>query len=782
LPNPWLNCPGLPAGAAAALAALHFTEPRPEALARLSEREREVALDFCHHSGLTLLLRDGLPPAAARDAAHNLLRLGVLEETYRQLAGLPVEFVALKGITQCDLFGIRPQERAQSDIDLYCPRATVEAARDALMAVGYLPIAGLEAFPTDHLPALLRPTSWQWRGDFFDPEMPLAIELHFQFWNPRLERLPAEGVDAFWTRRVRRPVGGADLAVLSPPDAVAYAALHLLRHVLRGNTRPFHVFEIASFLHGHAEDDAFWTEWRTLHSATLRRLQAVGFLLAEAWFGCRLAPVAREEAERLPAATRLWFEEFATAPAVQRFRANKDELWLHLSLLDSKLDKLRVARRRLIPSNLPPPARATSTASRRSVYAAWFWARLHHHTVSLGATLTSGVRWWWLTNRFGGQFWTFLAAAVLFNCALFIFYLLYNLYLVDLGFGLGVVGRINAAVRVGSLAGTLPGAWIAHRFGLRGALAGAIGATAAVALLRSVVTAPVPLTALAFAGGAVFAVWAVVMAPSIAAAVGEQRRAAAFSFFFAVMFATGIAGNALAGQLAVWMPGTQPHGTRPALLFSAALAAAALVPALRLKPAPAPEPGSRIYPRSRFLARFLAPFAIWHLATGAFNPFGNVYFSRLGFPVQQIGGIFSGAQVVQVFAVLCAPLAIRRFGLVNGIVWMMAATALGLAGLAAQLPGAFAVLGYAAYMAFQWMSEPGLNTLLMNQVSQRERSGASALNYLVAFAAQAVAAFGAGLLLERFGFGAVLAGAAALAAIAATTFRLLLSVPDSTVA
>ena len=33
---------------------------------------------------------------------------------------------------------------------------------------------------------------------------------------------------------------------------------------------------------------------------------------------------------------------------------------------------------------------------------------------------------------------------------------------------------------------------------------------------------------------------------------------------------------------------------------------------------------------------------------------------------------------------------------------------------------------------------------------------------------------GGGLLLERFGFGAVLGGAAALAAIAATTFRLLL--------
>jgi hypothetical protein len=350
---------------------------------------------------LTLLLRDVLPPVAARDAANNLLRLRELEGTYRWLAGLPVEFVALKGITQCALFGIRPADRAQSDIDLYCPRETVETARDALMAAGYQPIAGLEAFPTDHLPAMLRPTSWKWRGDFFDPEMPLAIELHFQFWNPRLERLQAEGVDAFWTRRVRRPVGGADLAVLSPADAVAYAALHLLKHVLHGDTKPFHVYEIASFLQGHVDDQAFWTEWRSLHSDTLRRLQTVGFLLSEAWFGCRLAPAVREEAERLPAATRVWFEEFAISPAMQRFRANKDELWLHLSLLDSKLDALYVARRRLIPSNLPPPARATSTASSSEVYAAWFAGRLRHHLISLGTTLTSGVRWWRRTKGFG---------------------------------------------------------------------------------------------------------------------------------------------------------------------------------------------------------------------------------------------------------------------------------------------------------------------------------------------------------------------------------------------
>src|SRR5450759_1344692 len=101
LANPWLNCPGLPVGAAAALAALHFTDPRPEGLARLNDEERMAALDFCHHAGLSLLVRDVLPAATARDAANNLLRLGVLDTTYRQMACLPVEFVALKGITQC---------------------------------------------------------------------------------------------------------------------------------------------------------------------------------------------------------------------------------------------------------------------------------------------------------------------------------------------------------------------------------------------------------------------------------------------------------------------------------------------------------------------------------------------------------------------------------------------------------------------------------------------------------------------------------------------------------
>ena len=81
-------------------------------------------LDFCHHAGIALLVREILPEATARDAANNLLRLRTLEVTYRRLAGLPVDFVALKGSPSASSSAFGPKIAGRADIDLYCPRET----------------------------------------------------------------------------------------------------------------------------------------------------------------------------------------------------------------------------------------------------------------------------------------------------------------------------------------------------------------------------------------------------------------------------------------------------------------------------------------------------------------------------------------------------------------------------------------------------------------------------------------------------------------------------------
>ena len=697
----------------------------------------------------------------ARNYGAKLERIWELYRTLDLLlSGEQIEFAVLKGITHAALFPVA-LARVQYDVDLYVPRVNVRRAQDVLIANGWRQQPGMEAYPTDHLPLLVPEHNWEFRGDFFDIEMPLPVELHFQFWNESIERLAAPDAEQFWERRVPRSVAGVDLAVLHPQDALAYASLHLLRHVLRGSVMPFHVYEIARVLDAFADDAAFWKTWSALHDPRMRRLEAVVFALAREWFGGRAAEQVEEEIESLPEKTRMWLAHSALSPALGEFHANKDELWLHFSLLDSRADCLRVARRRLFPAAPWPRQRAIALR------------RLRHHAVSLPRAAFTALRW---TCRapapLGRQFWWFLACAVVFNFGMFVFVLLYNLFLLDLGFHEDFAGIVNGAMRMGGVAGTLPAALIAHRFGLRRTLIATILGVAAAELLRAIVGARLPLAALAFLSGAMFSIWAVILAPMIAGAVEEKRRPAAFSIFMAFMLAVGVAGNWVGGRLPAWM-----GGNRPVLISSAISVGAAALLALRLKEWPRGERQHRVWPRSRFLALYLVPFALWNLATGAFNPFNNLYFSRLGFSVERIGNVFSGAQAAQIAALLLAPAIIRRAGLLGGIVVMMTATAFGLGALAAQPSPAAAVTAYAAYMSFQWMSEPGLNTLLMNQVDERERSGANALNYLVAFGAQALAAIGAGSLFTRVGYGWTLAGASLLTVIAAALFGLLLRAP-----
>ncbi len=770
------------------LAALHLAEPELSPIRTLTGHDWRRALDYCDRSHLTLALRRAAREAMPhwvrertdRSAVQNQQRLRRTVDVYRaaarRLSAAGIEFLALKGITHCALFGTPAVERVQYDLDLFSPPESVAAAEAALRDLGYERIPGMEDFPTDHLPTLIRKTGWEWRGDFFDIDIPLSVDLHFRFWNHAVERLPAPGTEEFWVRRRRLRMADLELDALCLPDALAYASLHFLRHVLRGDTIAFHAYEIACFLDSRAGDEQFWDAWSGLHSPPLRRLQAVAFRLATEWFGCRIAPVWEREMAALPSATEQWLSDFATAPAASEFNFNKEELWLHLSLLESRRDKWSVARRRLLPGNLPRDCSAVHVPSSELTWwkrvryklrhMAYVARRARRHAVSLWGTALSGARWWGRTNGLNGQFWVFLAAAIQFNFGLFIFFLLYNLHLLDLGYREDFLGVVGAAATIGSIAGTLPAAFLVRRLGLRKVLLADIAGTAAIVLVRSLATSRLPLVALAFGAGAIFAVWAVVINPTIAGAVEEKRRPLAFSMFCAVMFAVGIAGYYAGGLLSGWL-----HGKQPALLLAAFIVALALVPAWYLKPGEPPKESAKVYPRSPFLFRYLAAFAVWNLATGSFNPFANVYFAHLRFPAARIGSIFSGSQIAQLAGVLMAPAIFRKAGLVTGIVWMMAATAVGLAGLSTLTTATAAVLAYVWYTAFQWMSEPGLNALLMNRVADRERSGASALNYMVAFSAQAVAALAGGRLLAHFGYGMVLAGSALSAVAAAGLFQ-----------
>ena len=185
------------------------------------------------------------------------------------------------------------------------------------------------------------------------------------------------GTAAFWRRRTMFSIDGIAIPALCEADRLGFAALHLLRHVLRNDARPAHAFELARFLLAHGDDESFWAGWRSLRNPHLRTLELTGLRFAAEWFGVpnKLAP-----AGCLPENVEAWFQHFAWSPIANLAGGNKDVVWLHLALLENWRDRAAVLRRRLAPLRLPHQD-------------ASFAERLRYHAAALAPALSSGLRW-----------------------------------------------------------------------------------------------------------------------------------------------------------------------------------------------------------------------------------------------------------------------------------------------------------------------------------------------------------------------------------------------------
>lgn len=427
-------------------------------------------------------------------------------------------------------------------------------------------------------------------------------------------------------------------------------------------------------------------------------------------------------------------------------------------------------------------------ARQRRGKASHFASRVVNQARILPATLWRGVRLWWSTKALGKEFWTFYGASFCFGLGGCIFFLLYNLYLLDCGVSEKLLGWLTSAMTIGTLAGTLPAGFLAQRIGVRKTLLLCFVLVPILSACRVVFISETPLLVLAFLAGAAMSIWAVCISPALAQLTTDRNRPFAFSLVFSSGIGVGFLGGLVGGGLPAWLGKALPapasaHAMQLALLISSAIVGLGLWPTSRLDLPSAPAREKKFCPRNRFLMRFLPAIAAWSLVTNSLSPFFNVYFSKhLHMPVPRIGVVFSVAQLSQVLAILLAPLVYRKFGLVTGIMYTQLATALALACLAAVRVASAAAFIYVGYMAFQWMSEPGMYSLLMNEVLPAERSSASALNFFVISLASAIAAAFAGQGFARFGYPAVIGVTAVVAVLAALLFWLLLGTRTTEVA
>ncbi len=410
--------PSTPRYVTALVSALNFRSPQPELLHTLDDREWQRLLVFGDQMHLTIPLARAcnkyfpswVRARVERNIADNAKRFQTIKTTYAEIADaltkLDVDHLVLKGFTKAPEYAPDPRHRIQSDIDLFCPPETVFRARDALSALGFRAQHRLDDI-CEHLPPLHRKTTWQWRGNAYDPEMPLAIELHHSLWDYATARCGPEGVNDFWQRRVERRLEEISFSALCPIDSLGYVALNLLRDLLRGTgIVTAQVYELAWFLHRNSCNEEFWNSWAELHDGELRRLESVAFLLAMTWFHCDLPEAVEAEIARLPLGTLRWFESPATCPSPMGWlRPNKDRIWLHVSLLETTAERRKVVFDRLLPRILPvdaaiaskmPNSSSTeeSVSYKYSRYIVYLLTRVTYHLWILPTTLWHGFCWW----------------------------------------------------------------------------------------------------------------------------------------------------------------------------------------------------------------------------------------------------------------------------------------------------------------------------------------------------------------------------------------------------
>jgi hypothetical protein len=405
---------------AAAIEALQLPAPNTDALVELSDAEWRKLLNICDLAHLTLSLAQlpsrGFPAWVVerlqRNVADNTLRAKCVQALYTEAAAAleraRVPHLVIKGFTLSPDYVRDARFRVQNDLDFYVPPHHIDTAVAALQSLGYSSALDCHCELADHVPSLVRPGG-EWKGNMYDPDLALGIELHFCLWNSANSRISLPEVEFFWRRRVQRRFGAFSFWSLGDVDQFGYFALHVLRDVFAGDWIAHHVLELATFLDRRACDTAFWSRWQKLHSPHLRQIEAVAFLIAHTWFSARLSEEVRDEIAALPAALTRWVESLGGCPLEASYRKTREGRLLQFLLADSWDSKLHALRHALLPSVFTIPSGSELHVRNRRFRApslnryyldriAWLSHRLRAHLQADASFLVHGIRYWLSTR------------------------------------------------------------------------------------------------------------------------------------------------------------------------------------------------------------------------------------------------------------------------------------------------------------------------------------------------------------------------------------------------
>jgi MFS family permease len=276
----------------------------------------------------------------------------------------------------------------------------------------------------------------------------------------------------------------------------------------------------------------------------------------------------------------------------------------------------------------------------------------------------------------------YLINVIIVGAAMGIFRLLFNFYVLSLGFDEALLGSLVTASSLAALIMALPMGYLADQLGRKASLlvSGSIMALAIMIMVLFPYPGIFSITNVLF--GVAQSLAAVTMAPFLMENSGDEERTYLFSFSSGLQMASASIGNWIGGYLPSWVASfrivepTSSQAYGGSLLVVGIVAFVGLLPLALLRMPNtkrsertvfAPITYAAKHPRT--LGKLILPMLITSIGAGLIMPFMNVFFRQVyNQPDPVIGSLFAWGSLAMGLGLLIAPPLADRMGKIQLVV------------------------------------------------------------------------------------------------------------------
>lgn len=336
----------------------------------------------------------------------------------------------------------------------------------------------------------------------------------------------------------------------------------------------------------------------------------------------------------------------------------------------------------------------------------------------------------------------YLLSVVITGAAMGVFYLLFNFYVLSLGYDESLVGKLVTTSSLTALLAALPSGYLADQIGRKPSLliAGVISSLSTLVMVLWPTSSAFYFSNIAF--GIAQSLAAVTMGPFLMENSGEQERTYLFSFSLGLQMASASLGSWVGGYLPTWVANLRGISPTDSAAYAEALLVVSLLLAFNLVPLAFLHRSKLnrieravftpiIYARKNpgTLSKLILPTLLTSIGAGLIMPFMNVFYRTVyNLPDTVIGTLFAWGSLAMGIGLLIAPPLAERMGKIQFVVTTQSLSLPFLVLMGFSPWFWLSGVSYYIRLALMNMSGPVYKTFVMEQVDKSARATVASLD------------------------------------------------------